>query len=86
MGCYAKPWFLCIYLVKPQSFSPGMYYMYLNVRINVDALTLLPEDGNLNGLHSITLDLTIDDPGRYLHRTTPYDAHLSASFVTTVDD
>ena len=35
---------------------------YLNVRINVDALALLPEDGNLNRLHSITLDSTIDDP------------------------
>ena len=34
---------------------------YLNVRINVDALALLPEDGNLNRLHSITLDSTIDD-------------------------
>ena len=35
---------------------------YLNVRINVDALALLPEDGNLNRLHCITLDSTIDDP------------------------
>ena len=35
---------------------------YLNVRIDVDALALLPDDRNLNGLHSITLDSTVDDP------------------------
>ena len=35
---------------------------YVNVRINLDALALLPEDGNLTGLHSVTLDSTIDDP------------------------
>ena len=55
---------------------------YLNVRINVDALALLPEDGNLNGLHSITLNSTIDDPEPLsAQNEDPYDAHLSASFV-----
>ena len=54
---------------------------YHNVCINVDALTLLPEDGNLNGLHSITLDSTIDDPEPLsAQNEDPYDAHLSASF------
>ena len=55
---------------------------YLNVHINVDALTLLPEDGNLNGLHSITLDSTIDDPEPLSSQNEdPYDAHPSASFL-----
>ena len=55
---------------------------YLNVRINIDALTLLPEDGNLNGLHSITLNSTIDDPEPLsAQNEDPYDEHLSVSFV-----
>ena len=55
---------------------------HLNVRINVDALALLPEDGNLNRLHSITLNLTIDDPEPLsAQNEDPYDAHLSASLV-----
>ena len=55
---------------------------YLNVRINLDALTLLPEDGNLTGLHSVTLDSTIDDPEpQSMQDEDPCDAHLSASFV-----
>ena len=55
---------------------------YLNVRINVDALALLPEDGNLNGLHSITLASTIDDPEPLsAQNEDPYDAHLSVFFV-----
>ena len=55
---------------------------YLNVHINVDALALLPDDRNLNGLHSITLDSTIDDPEPpSAQNEDPYDAHLSASFV-----
>ena len=52
---------------------------YLNVRINVDAIVLLLEDGNLNGLHS---DSTIDDPEPLsVQNEDPYDAYLSASFV-----
>ena len=55
---------------------------HLNVCVNVDALALLPEDGNLNRLHSITLDSTIDDPELLsVQNENPYDAHLSASFV-----
>ena len=43
---------------------------------------LLPDDRNLNGLHSITLDSTIDDPEPLsAQNEDPYDAHLSASFV-----
>ena len=55
---------------------------YLNVRINLDALALLPEDGNLTGLRSVTLDSTIDNqeplsaPDEY-----PYNALLSGFFV-----
>ena len=59
---------------------------YLNVRINVDALALLPEDGNLNSLHSITLDSTTDDPELLsVQNEDPYDAHLSASFVPSTN-
>ena len=55
---------------------------YLNVRINLDALALLPEDGNLTGLRSVTLDSTTDDPELLSAQVEdPYDAHLSASFV-----
>ena len=55
---------------------------YLNVRINLDALTLLPEDGNLTGLHSVTLDSTIDDPESLSAQDEDhYDAHFSGSFV-----
>ena len=55
---------------------------YLNVRINLDALALLPENGNLTGLRSITLDSTIDDPGPLSAQDEdPYNAHLSGSFV-----
>ena len=57
-----------------------------NVRINVNALALLPEDGNLNRLHSITLDSTIDDPELLcVQNEDPYDAHLSASFVPSTN-
>ena len=59
---------------------------HLNVCINVDALALLPEDGNLNRLHSITLDSTMDDPKLLsVQNENPYDAHLSASFVPSTN-
>ena len=55
---------------------------YLSVRINLDALALLPEDGNLTGLHSATLDSTIDDPEPLSAQDEgPYGAHLSGSFI-----
>ena len=59
---------------------------YLNVCINVDALALFPEDGNLNRLHCITLDSTIDDPELLsVQNEDPYDAHLSAFFVPSTN-
>ena len=59
----------------------NMNRYYLNVRINVDALALLPDDRNLNGLHSIALDSTIDDPEPLsAQNEDAYNAHLSASF------
>ena len=55
---------------------------YLNVCINLDALALLPEDGNLTGLRSVTLDSTIDNPEPlFAQDEDPYDAHLTTSFV-----
>ena len=38
------------------------YYTSMFASTLHDALALLPEDGNLTGLHSVTLDSTIDDP------------------------
>ena len=56
---------------------------YRGVRLNPDALALLPEDGNLTGLHSVTLNTTSDDtelPSTQ-EEEDPYNAHLSASVV-----
>ena len=58
---------------------------YLNVCINLDALALLPENGNLTGLRSVTLDSTIDDPEPLsAPDEDPYNAHLSGTFVPMV--
>ena len=55
---------------------------YRNVCINPDALALLPEDGNLTGLDSVTLDSTADDPEPpSAQDMDPYNSHLSASFI-----
>ena len=55
---------------------------YLNVRINLDALALLPQDWNLTGLHSVTLDSTIEDPEPLSAQDEDrYNGHLSGSFV-----
>ena len=57
---------------------------YLNVRINFDAFALLPEDGNLTGLHMVTLDSTIEDPESLSAQDDhedPYNALLSGSFI-----
>ena len=55
---------------------------YCSVQINSDALALLPEDGNLTGLRSVTLDSVADDSeAPSVEDVDPYDAHLSGSFV-----
>ena len=55
---------------------------YRRVQINSDALALLPEDGNLTGLRSVTLDSVADDSeAPSVEDVDPYDAHLSGSFV-----
>ena len=55
---------------------------YRSVQINSDALALLPEDGNLTGLRSVTLDSVADDSeAPSVEDVDPYDAHLSGSFV-----
>ena len=56
----------------------------VNVRINPEALAMLPEDGNLSGLHSVSLDSTEDDTGSTSAQDEdgdPYDMHLSDSFI-----
>ena len=55
---------------------------YRSVRINPDALALLPEDGNLTGLRSVTLDSTTEEQATpSTQDVDPYDAHLPGSFV-----
>ena len=56
---------------------PANNRYYLSVRINLDAFALLPEDGNLTGLQSVTLDSTIEDPEPpSAQDEDPYDALL----------
>ena len=54
---------------------------YRSVRIDPDALALLPEDGDLTGLRSVTLETTDDPEPPSTQDEDPYDTHLSASFV-----
>jgi hypothetical protein len=57
---------------------------YRNIHINPDALAMLPEDGNLSGLHSVTLDSTDADTESPLAQDEaedPYSSYLSGSFV-----
>ena len=55
---------------------------YRNVRIDPDALALLPEDKDLTGLCSMTLE-TSDDNQELpsLQDVNPNDAHLARRFV-----
>ena len=57
---------------------------YHNVHINPDALSMLPEDGDLSGLQSVTLDSADEDtesPPAQDEDDDPYSTHLSSSFV-----
>ena len=55
---------------------------YCNVRMNHATLALLPDDGNLSGLRSVTLSCTADDNKALPSQgVDPYTVHLSASFV-----
>ena len=57
---------------------------YRNVTINTDALALLPQDGDLPGLTSVTLESTSDDSNHELpaeEGSDPYDAHLARTLV-----
>ena len=55
---------------------------YRNVHINQDALSLLPDDGNLSGLHTMAVqseDGEEEAPVR--DDVDPYNAHLARTFV-----
>ena len=55
---------------------------YRNVRIDPDALALLPEDGDLAGLRSMTVDSPPNDSEvPSAQDVDPYDANLSRTFV-----
>ena len=53
--------------------------------INPEALAMLPKDGDLSGLHSVSLDSMEDDTGlsetQHEDEDPYYDTHLSGSFV-----
>ena len=56
---------------------------YRNIHIDFDALALLPEDGNLSGLRSITVESSPDDSEVPSSQDVdPYDANLSRTFVS----
>ena len=57
---------------------------YRSVHINQYALSMLPEDGDLSGLQSVTLDSADEDtesPSAQDEDDDPYSNHLSSSFV-----
>ena len=57
---------------------------YRNVCIDPDALALLPEDGDLTGLCSMTLESSDDDQELPSPQDVdPYDAHLARTFLPT---
>ena len=55
---------------------------YHNIRIDPDAIAVLPEDGDLTGLHSMTLESSDDDQELPSPQDVdPYNAHLARTFV-----
>ena len=56
---------------------------YHSVTINTDALALLPEDGDLSDLTSVTLESTSDNSNHKLpaEGSDPYDACLARTFI-----
>ncbi len=55
---------------------------YRNVCIDPDTLSMLPEDGDLTDLNSVTVQSTADDQELpSAEDLKPYDAHLSRTFV-----
>ena len=55
---------------------------YRNIHTDPDALALLPEDGDVSGLRSMTVDSPPDSAEVPSAKDVdPYDAHLSKTFV-----
>ena len=52
---------------------------YRNIRIDPNALALLPEDGDLTGLRSVTVEN--DDQETPPAQNDAHDAHIATSFV-----
>ena len=56
--------------------------VYHNIHINT--LATLPEDGDLNGLHSVSFDSTKENTGSPEtddEDDDPYNTHLTGSFI-----
>ena len=53
---------------------------YRNVSINSDVVHLLPEDGDISGLTSVTLEPSSDHISEQVDED-PYDAHLPRTFI-----
>ena len=56
---------------------------YRNIHINLEAVATLPEDGDISGLHSVSLNSTEDtgSPQTLDEDDDPYSTNLSGSFV-----
>ena len=55
---------------------------YRNICIDPDAIAVLSEDGDLTGLHSMTLESSDDDQKLPSPQDVdPYNAHLARTFV-----
>ena len=50
---------------------------YRNVTINHDSLALLPEDGDISGLTSVTCECTSSEDQSFAADENPYDANLA---------
>ena len=60
----------------------NIYYCGVRRHINPETLALLPEDGDISGLVSLTLESTSEDSNQEVPTDyeDPYDAHLARTF------
>ena len=61
---------------------------YHNIRINLEAVAMLPKNSNLSGLHTVSLDSTEEKTGLpeiLDEEDDPYNSHLCGSFVPSTN-
>ena len=56
---------------------------YRSISINLEAIAMLPADGDLSGLHTVSVNSTenAESPETLDESDDPYNTHLSCSFV-----